>query len=98
MTGLAAAPGAAAGLAAWVAAASLAGLLCTVLDKRRAVRRQQRVPERTLLALAVAGGSPGVWAGMLLARHKTRKPLFAFGVPLLLAGQAWAAGVWLGWW
>ena len=57
------------------------------LDKRRAVRGQWRIRERTLLLLAAAGGAAGGWAGMYLFRHKTKKARFFVGIPLMLAVQ-----------
>lgn len=61
-------------------------LLCG-WDKRQAVCSRWRVPERTLLLSAAAGGSVGFLAGMQLFRHKTRKPKFKYGVPLILTLQ-----------
>ena len=79
----------------------LAGALCLYLiavniiafaaygiDKRRAIRHEFRISERTLLGLAVIGGSAGALCGMLFFRHKTRKPKFAVGLPLIIAVQA----------
>ncbi len=43
------------------------------IDKWKAKRRAWRIPERTLLLLAAAGGCTGALAGMLMFRHKTRK-------------------------
>ncbi len=37
--------------------------------------------------LAALGGSAGALAGMYLFRHKTRKPGFVIGVPVILAVQ-----------
>ena len=47
----------------------------------------RRVPEKTLLLLAVVGGSVGAIAGMYFFRHKTRHAQFRFGLPLILAAQ-----------
>lgn len=57
------------------------------LDKARAKAGRWRIPEATLLALAVAGGSIGALAGMHLFRHKTRKPKFKYGLPVILTFQ-----------
>lgn len=57
------------------------------LDKRRAVREKWRVSEKTLLLFCALFGAAGGWVGMKLFRHKTRKPRFRFGVPLLLILQ-----------
>jgi uncharacterized membrane protein YsdA (DUF1294 family) len=46
------------------------------VDKHRARVKQWRIPEHTLLILALIGGAYGALAGMLVFRHKIRKPLF----------------------
>lgn len=46
------------------------------LDKRRAIHRQRRIPERTLLGLVLAGGGLGGIAAQQWLRHKTRKEPF----------------------
>lgn len=65
-----------------------AGFGIMLLDKQLARHHRRRVPEAMLLAFAACFGSAGVLAGMLVCRHKTRKPLFTVTVPLLLALQA----------
>jgi uncharacterized membrane protein YsdA (DUF1294 family) len=45
-------------------------------DKWRASRNAWRVPERTLITLALLGGWPGAYLAMKLLRHKTSKPPF----------------------
>ena len=54
------------------------------IDKLKAVNGWWRIPERVLLGAAVIGGSAGAYLGMMLFRHKTRKPLFRYGVPVIL--------------
>lgn len=53
-------------------------------DKRRAQSGRWRVPERTLLGLAVIGGSLGAWLGMKTFHHKTQKSKFYIGVRIIL--------------
>jgi uncharacterized membrane protein YsdA (DUF1294 family) len=62
--------------------------VCYGLDKLKAKRNAPRVSERTLLLLALVGGSVGAWLGMLVWRHKTKHAKFRFGVPILLLLQA----------
>ena len=57
------------------------------IDKYRAKRRRRRIPEAVLILSAVLGGSVGAIGGMLLFRHKTRKPRFSVGLPVILAMQ-----------
>ena len=56
-------------------------------DKWCAVHRQWRVPEKTLIAAALLGGSVGAYAGMKVFRHKTRKAKFKVGVLVILTVQ-----------
>ncbi len=60
-------------------------------DKRQAIIHRTRVPEVALFMLAIFGGSCGIFLGMILARHKTRKPRFTVTVPILLILQAGAS-------
>jgi uncharacterized protein len=66
---------------------SLAGFLLMGADKARSKRQAARIPERVLLGLAILGGSPGIFAGMVFFRHKTRHARFRYGVPLILLLQ-----------
>ena len=70
-----------------------AGFGIMLLDKNLARRHRRRIPEALLLAFAACFGSAGVLAGMLVCRHKTRKPLFTVTVPVLLFAQG--AGLYL---
>lgn len=58
-----------------------------VLDKRLARRGARRISERALLGLAACFGAPGALLAMRVVRHKTQKPRFRVGVPLLLVAQ-----------
>ena len=64
-----------------------AGLLLMLIDKFKAKKNLWRIPEASLLWVAVAGGSVGIIAGMRLFRHKTLHLKFSLGVPLILAVQ-----------
>ena len=63
------------------------GIVIMLADKRKAQKNQWRIPEATLITVALLGGSVGSLAGMRLFRHKTRKPKFYIGIPLILAAQ-----------
>lgn len=65
------------------------------IDKRKAVKDKWRIPEKTLLLLAVFGGSAGALLGMRLFHHKTRKKKFSIGIPVIFLLQIGAAaGIW----
>lgn len=71
----------------YIVLSNLAAFLVYGIDKERARRHQWRISEKTLLGLALIGGSVGALAGMYLFRHKTRKVRFVIGVPVILAVQ-----------
>lgn len=79
----------------YLAAINLAAFGLMAADKRRARKHRWRIPEHTLFAVALLGGSVGALAGMYLCRHKTRHWYFVVGMPLILAAQI-AAVLWLG--
>lgn len=70
-----------------VALINAAGYICMHLDKKYAIEGRKRISEASLLTLAIIGGSIGVLIGMYANRHKTRKPLFTIGVPVIIALQ-----------
>ncbi len=59
--------------------------LLMLSDKVRAKKKARRIPEATLLWIAALGGSLGATAGMYHCRHKTRKPKFSIGLPVMTA-------------
>lgn len=61
--------------------------LIMLADKEKAKKRLWRIPEATLLTVAALGGSIGCLAGMKVFHHKTRKPKFYIGIPVILALQ-----------
>jgi uncharacterized membrane protein YsdA (DUF1294 family) len=54
------------------------------IDKQKAKKNKRRIPEKTLMLLGILGGSLGVWAGMKVFSHKTRKPKFSLGIPIVI--------------
>lgn len=57
------------------------------IDKWKAQRNRWRIPEETLIWLAVVGGSIGALLGMHLFRHKTKHRKFLIGIPVILLAQ-----------
>lgn len=53
------------------------------IDKRRAKLGKWRISEAVLLILALIGGAVGAMIGMQTFRHKTKKPKFYIGVPVI---------------
>jgi uncharacterized membrane protein YsdA (DUF1294 family) len=54
------------------------------IDKWKAQHNRWRIPEATLIMLAVIGGALGAFLGMKMFRHKTQHWKFRILVPLLL--------------
>ncbi len=64
-------------------------------DKSRAERRMRRIPESTLLGLALFGGAAGAVLGQQVFRHKTRKQPFAALLLCAVAINVAALVIWL---
>ena len=58
------------------------------IDKRKAIKHQYRIPEKTLFLVAILGGSLGGFLGMELFRHKTKHMKFVIGFPAIFLIQA----------
>ena len=61
---------------------SIIGFTLMGIDKSRAVKRKWRIPERTLLIVAMIGGGIGSFLGMYSFRHKTKHTRFVILLPL----------------
>ncbi len=66
---------------------NLITFLSMYIDKRKAKYGKWRIPEQTLLILAIIGGSIGGIVGMYTFRHKTKKLRFTIIFPLILILQ-----------
>lgn len=52
------------------------------IDKLKAIHHKYRISEKMLFTLVILGGFFGGFIGMLIFHHKTKKPLFKYGVPV----------------
>ena len=66
---------------------NLLGLFVMYIDKKKAKYGRWRIPEKTLLIIALLGGSIGTISGMYLFRHKTQKIKFTLGFPTILISE-----------
>lgn len=68
-------------------AVNMVAFLAFGIDKWKAKRHRWRIPESTLILLAVIGGSIGAYLGMKVFHHKTQHRKFTWGVPTIIAAQ-----------
>ena len=57
------------------------------IDKEHAQKRGRRIPEKTLLSMAILGGGLGTWLGMYMFRHKTKHDYFVKIVSVVMIIQ-----------
>lgn len=57
------------------------------IDKLKAKKGRWRIPESTLLLLAIIGGGIGAWLGIKVWHHKTMHKKFRYGVPLIIIAE-----------
>ncbi len=74
-------------VAAYLLAVNVATAAAFAWDKLCAQRGWWRMPERSLLSLAAAGGSPGAFTAGHYLRHKTYKEPFRTRLRVIAAGQ-----------
>ena len=74
-------------LAYYLLAINVVAFIMYGIDKYKAKKAKWRIPEATLLLLAVLGGSIGAWMGMKVWHHKTMHKKFKYGIPAILLMQ-----------
>ncbi len=83
-------------LVGWFGGINLATFLVMGKDKMAAKSGMTRTPEAALLAMALAGGFPGLFAGRKIFKHKTTKTSFVTAMWFLFAAQLVGAAYFLG--
>ena len=71
---------------------NLIAFISMYIDKKRAMEKKWRIPEKTLFLLAIMGGSLGSIAGMYTFSHKTRHWYFVVGMPVIFLVQVFLLG------
>lgn len=66
---------------------NILGYFLMFLDKQKAKKHKWRIPENTLMLVAIIGGSIGSIIGMQTFRHKIKHIKFKFGIPIILVLQ-----------
>ncbi|KAF0227313.1 MAG: ysdA [Erysipelotrichaceae bacterium] len=74
---------------------NLLGYTLMGMDKSYAQKQSYRISEKTLLLIALFGGAIGVYLGMMHFHHKTKKPLFNQGVPVMIIINIFMLGVFI---
>ena len=69
-------------IAAWLLVINVVSFAMFGMDKWKAKHKKYRIPESTLLLLAVLGGSVGAVCGMDFFRHKTLHKNSGWDCPL----------------
>ena len=78
-------------LIVYLFAVNLFAFILYGMDKNRAKRGEWRIKEKTLLGVAVIGGSIGALLGMHIFHHKTKHVYFLYGIPAVLFLQVLGA-------
>lgn len=72
----------------YLAVISFVTFTVTALDKIFAKKNMRRIPEATLLTLALFGGALSEYITMKIIRHKTLHKKFMIGLPVIILLQA----------
>lgn len=76
---------------AYVIISNITAVVMTVHDKHAAQKKHRRVPEKTLLITAALSGCIAMFITMHTIHHKTRKPKFMVGIPVIFILEILAA-------
>ena len=79
----------------YLAIINIFGFFIMWLDKRKAIKGNWRISEKTLFLITALGGGIGTIAGMYAFRHKTQKINFVIGFPIITILEIIAVVYWL---
>ena len=73
----------------WLIVVSVVSVIACVYDKvvSKRERVELRVPEKTLMALSILGGSLAMYITMQIVHHKTKHKKFMIGIPVIMVLQ-----------
>lgn len=71
-------------------ASNIFAIAVTVYDKKAARKKYRRIPEKNLLITAALSGCITMYVTMHIIHHKTRKPKFMVGIPVILIVEIFA--------
>ncbi len=71
-------------LIGWLIGINLLAFALFGIDKQKARKKKQRIAEKVLFLVSLAGGSIGALLGMQIFRHKTKHLSFLLGIPSCL--------------
>ena len=66
---------------------SIVTAILFAIDKYRATKQYWRIPEAVLLFCSALGGAVGGIIAMCVCHHKTQKPIFYTGLPMIMIAQ-----------
>lgn len=66
---------------------NLIAFIIVYIDKKKAIKRQWRIKESTIIFLSIIGGSIGTYISMYAFRHKTKHLKFTLGIPIIIVLQ-----------
>lgn len=71
----------------YVVIINIIGFAIMFIDKQKAKNNRWRIKEGTIFIVTLLGGGVGTIAGMHIFRHKTKKPIFIIGLPIILIAE-----------
>ncbi|MDD2627830.1 MAG: DUF1294 domain-containing protein [Clostridia bacterium] len=63
---------------------NLIGFLLMCYDKKKSIKREYRISEKTLFMIALFLGGLGIYYGMYNFRHKTKNLHFTILIPIII--------------
>lgn len=68
----------------YILGVNLISFILMGIDKRKAIKKMWRIPERTFWGVSLLGGALGSLIGMNYFKHKTKHTSFTVGMPFVL--------------